>query len=49
MASFKTVKFEAQDIVRSGVVREYILAKNALEIEAANRKKAREQGEHDTE
>ncbi len=49
MASFKTVKFCAEDIVRSGVVREYILAKNALEIEAANRKKAREQGEHDTE
>lgn len=39
MESFRTVKFEAADIVRSGVVRDYILAKNALEIEEANRKK----------
>lgn len=38
MKSFKTVKFEPEDIVRSGIVREYILARNALEVEDAKRR-----------
>lgn len=43
MKSFKTVKFEPEDIVRSGIVREYILAKNAIELENAKRDKSNEQ------
>lgn len=33
MPSFKTVKFNVNDIVRSGLVKEYILAKNSVEVE----------------
>ena len=34
MPSFSTVKFEVDDVVRSGLVKEYILAKEILELAA---------------
>ncbi len=32
MRSFRKIEFTAEDIVRSGIVREYIIAKNSIEI-----------------
>ena len=35
MNCFETINFTAEDIVRSGLVKEYILAKNRVEISNA--------------